>query len=272
MNPLRTPREFVGLPKAVVWRRKNAGFTLVELLVVLAVIAVLAALLLPALSKAKSRAVSVRCQSNLKQYGLALAMYVNDFDRYPPGWPSGQDTNTWWSPLLRGYFSTTSGWLPGVDNCPGNRAPAAGYGYNRAGMSTPDVAAGATSKGLPASGLGLGGNMAQLVSASSVRVPSDMIAFGDAFKERESEVHVDPEIDIGINRKKSPTWSKIEPYATHSTAWARQRHGLKCNVVFCDGHVEAWKTERLFLDRSDAVLRKWNNDNEPHAELLLKRP
>jgi prepilin-type N-terminal cleavage/methylation domain-containing protein len=61
----------------------RAGFTLIELLVVIAIIAILAALLLPALSSAKSAAQSAQCKSNLKQLGLALNMYVNDFHCYP---------------------------------------------------------------------------------------------------------------------------------------------------------------------------------------------
>jgi prepilin-type N-terminal cleavage/methylation domain-containing protein/prepilin-type processing-associated H-X9-DG protein len=58
------------------------AFTLIELLVVIAVIAILASLLLPTLSSAKQRAVSINCQSNLKQLQLAWHMYPGDFQDY----------------------------------------------------------------------------------------------------------------------------------------------------------------------------------------------
>lgn len=71
--------------KHSVLRRGKTGFTLIELLVVIAIIAILAAMLLPALARAKQKAISVQCISNLKQTGLALQMYVDDNDQRLPG-------------------------------------------------------------------------------------------------------------------------------------------------------------------------------------------
>ncbi len=58
--------------------RKRKGFTLIELLVVIAIIALLMAILMPALQRAKKQVRDIKCKHNLKQYGLAARMYLDD--------------------------------------------------------------------------------------------------------------------------------------------------------------------------------------------------
>jgi prepilin-type N-terminal cleavage/methylation domain-containing protein len=80
---------------------RAAGFTLVELLVVIGIIAVLLSILLPTLSKARRSAYTVQCQSNMRQVATAMLMYIQDAKgKFPPATcpPGVINTHGWWWP------------------------------------------------------------------------------------------------------------------------------------------------------------------------------
>ena len=94
MNPLP--------PKNTRRRLSDAGFTLVEMLVVLAIVALLIGMLFPAIGSAKERGRQTACASNLRQLGIAFRLYQDENEgKYPYSWnPVDGDANNWQSSLV----------------------------------------------------------------------------------------------------------------------------------------------------------------------------
>jgi prepilin-type N-terminal cleavage/methylation domain-containing protein len=122
--------------KAMQQRRSKDAFTLIELLVVIAIISILAAILFPVFARARENARRASCQSNLKQIGLAMIQYSQDYDeKTVAAWGFGGSSNVSWDVRLAPYSAvrlqndSTNNRGPLVLQCPSDSlARAAGYG------------------------------------------------------------------------------------------------------------------------------------------------
>lgn len=209
---------------------RRRGFSLVELLVVIALIAILASLLLPALRGARQCAVAARCASNLRQFGLAAQMYWDDHEgmafRYRGGAANDGDL-FWFGWLQRGdeghrRFDPTPGVLwPYL----ANRQTAVCAALRSYGSDFKAKAAGGTG--------GYGYNLALAAPAdhppvriASINNPAECVVFADAAQINDFQAPASPE---------HPLLEEFY-YVSPNEPTAHFRHRLRCNLAFADGH------------------------------------
>lgn len=224
------------------------GFTLIELLVVIAVIAILAGMLLPALSKAKSKGLSVKCVNNVKQLQLGWYMYTLDYnDTMPPdyegpdagglfkslpgSWVVGNaQTDTTVSNLQSGVLYSYIN-SPGVYRCPADRSTVRGHpGLPRTRSYARNVwlHTDASRIGLPPEWFFPYGKK----TYSQLQNPARIYTFID-----EHELSID-------NGSFVTVFAEVAAQPENANNWASlpsDRHNQGCSIAFADGHAGPWR-------------------------------
>ena len=211
----------------------RSAFTLIELLVVIAIIAILAAMLLPALSKAKSKAQTISCLNNHKQIGLAAMMYLGDNkDKYPAGIRLRSSNPEYmllpgeWPTALLEYIGQQKTWALGMDQpkvflCPAEKNPGDANMYFVVHYMANAHVIRETDNG--------NATMKTPLKATAIRAPSEIMLFGekapgDWDHTREAEE---------MNRNAIGKWAQTP---TAADPKGLTRHNGNCNMVAADGH------------------------------------
>jgi len=247
---------------------KNRAFTLIELLVVIAIIAILAAILFPVFAQAREKARAISCLSNSKQLGLAVMMYVQDYDEtYPwsmngPDGTNGIDAVDAWPDLVFPYVKND-----GAYGCPSASAadPLSGDSDALAKGKLRCWCANASVLGM-AGGDTLGdynGYNAEIRSLAAIPEPAGTIMLNEGYPD--GVIHrLGPDGKVTGNVSGNTWfywgWSVAnEGFAcvndtTNSDFLSLYRHTQGGNYAFADGHSK-WQ-------RPDQTVR-WKDPNDP---------
>jgi len=217
---------------------KRRGFTLMELLVTVAIISLLAAILFPVFARARENARRASCMSNLKQIGLGIMMYVQDYDEtYPPyreatsqtpPFPAYQSGNWEWQHIIYSYTKNTQ-----LYHCPdGNSTYPAGdygsYGANYYALHNGAV------------------KMAAVTSPSTLYVIMDSgrTYIDPSYAKAPSGAFYLPGGGLFI----TPDQSGSVAAGFYQSDYANGRHFDGINVVFGDGHVKWLHSQTVWME------------------------
>lgn len=251
------------------------GFTLIELLVVISIIAILAALLLPALSHAKALSRSIKCKNNLRQIGLAMNMYVHDYNHFPAYGRSVstiEPTGAKWYTDIFPYLQNK--WTNHIFDCPSYKSivfdgtangsvlfvSIGSYGYNFGIANENGIYLYGLASKFKSNATFISDSF---VNETDVKNPSQMIMLGDAISTT-SDNKLVLGLEILSRRLHFDQWDSL--ITEESKIF--KRHNSKLNYVFCDGHVENFKIKDILLSKQERFLKLWTSDGISHIELI----
>jgi len=228
------------------------AFTLIELLVVVAIIGILAAILFPVFARARESARRASCLSNLKQIGLGVEMYKQDYDsKYPfsARIVAATETNNWYYDYIQPYVKSEQ-----VIRCPSNAEWKVGYSYNIAFGYAPGDAFGSGSSsrsGTLASYCGKNIPIYDGVSEAIVAAPATTILITEAtLTYYEYLIYFNKSVSASLG-----TASRFLPQTTDGYMRLYYNHpeaGIHfdgVNNIYADGHAK-WQKLSVLMDHT----------------------